>query len=46
VSRTDKRVHAASALFVAASAVVMWRLGWGSVHWWAFPAMVAAVALS
>jgi hypothetical protein len=46
MSRTDRRVHVVSALLVAVCAVIMWRVGWGSIHWWAFPAMVAAVTIA
>jgi hypothetical protein len=46
MSNTTKRVYAASALLVATTLFLMWHVGWGSVHWWAVPALVAAVAAS
>ncbi len=46
MSSPDKRVHAASALLVLASLVIMWQVGWGQVRWWAVPVMAVAVALS
>ena len=46
MSRSDVRVHGASALLVISTAAVIWGVGWGSIDWWAFPALVVAVALA
>jgi hypothetical protein len=46
VSSTNKRVHAASALLVIVCGLVVTQVGWGTIHWWAIPAMMVAVTLS
>src|SRR4051812_8408455 len=46
MSRTDRRVHTASALVAVACALVLTQVGWGHITWWAIPALVAVVAAS
>src|SRR3954447_19547606 len=43
---TDTRVHVFSCVLLVATVVVMSVVGWGSISWWAFPALVAAVAVA
>lgn len=46
MTRTDRRVYAVSAVMLVVTAVFVSRLSWGSIRWWALPAMAAAVLLA
>lgn len=46
MTRTDRRVHAATAVLALACLVIITRIGWGHIRWWALPLMTVLVFVS
>jgi hypothetical protein len=46
VTRIDRRVHVAATALVLACLVIMSRISWGHIRWWALPLMTLVVFVS